>query len=1066
MHRGLGSSSGFLLLLLCLAACGTKSLWAEDTPEKLIHVLETGDFDERKGAEKKLTALGEQARPALEKALKESDSPETRDTITKILAAMQRSRVLVEAVDILGKPIPNAEADVVIQPAASIYTEAVEFTPQSMKTDASGTFALPGCNPGIVCLNVIWKNHHLAEAGNIFPYFLRISRGDTRVRYVLQSGGSVSGTIIDAVSRQPLAGSAVLIADNGLKPVDLFSNDVAVEEPLRAGADAKGEFTISNVPPGRYFLYGSCADYRTSTATTLAVKPGSAMKLDKAVELHPAAKDMGNLSIRFAESSGDMKQKPVQIFIQRIDVPASEAQGSANRALPNLGALNGADHPDLNAQQLQTSEDGVLDLKGLHAGRYHIVLQYDGAVTWLLPDVQVKPGVTVDIDKLTPAKTGGMTGSVTNATGTPLNQLTVWPLKHDNPRAMSILSQIQLYNHFVDEWESVSGDVSFTDEKGRFEVKNLLPGRYSLCLLRGSTLLGLVHSVEISAEKINRLPEIRITSARCQFSTVSVRGFVLLPDGNPAQNASVTLMSRDGISSGVNSGDNGGFALNEVFDSKAASVMAVLDGYRPVSIDVSRPGVDLHNLKLQLEKQAYGSLAVTVRDTAGVPLSGAEVSPLHNPRAGFVTQAPPRQQVTDKAGRAVLKGLAWGKRYLHVSCDGYFLEQPVEVAVVADKETPVAITLKKGFSLKGTLEMPAGVDPKQVRLALQETKRAHSGESLGAFQLTTVDSTGQFNFSGLHPGDYLIIAQYPGMGIHPDRQKLQITDRDVELKAALVPLGGTRLALNPECAGAELSLVPEAKWKGASPEELSRLLDERSGTVGSCNSLGEGVLHGYSAGNYTLLLQPPVDVMASSTSTVRAARFSDGLVLGEVKTTADASTLPEKRVTVAPAKGVLKGRLSIKIPGEWPAGDQGIGSVRLLLIGEQACARFTYSLPEEVDPAFSVTEIGQPPTNYTARVPGAFKFTALPAGSYKLYARLCTYDGTGWNWQLQDGTEKMVLLKTLSLNDDQVVDAGDCTFEIAPAQFDFMLQQAAKMRAATLQLMPAIGEDEPIEFQP
>src|SRR5689334_10571078 len=95
--------------VLALAAVRAEDAPAQADPEKLIELLEKGDFDQRKDAAKKLESLGQAARTALEKALKESDSPEVRDSVEKLLAGLQRTRLIIEALDLQGHPVSGAE---------------------------------------------------------------------------------------------------------------------------------------------------------------------------------------------------------------------------------------------------------------------------------------------------------------------------------------------------------------------------------------------------------------------------------------------------------------------------------------------------------------------------------------------------------------------------------------------------------------------------------------------------------------------------------------------------------------------------------------------------------------------------------------------------------------------------------------------------------------------------------------------------------------------------------------------------------------------------------------------
>jgi hypothetical protein len=90
-----------ILALACLSvallALSAPRVAGEEAPDpaQLVKALETGDFEQREDAVKKLEALGEAARPALQKAFAESEVLEVRLELDPADAAIQQALNLV-----------------------------------------------------------------------------------------------------------------------------------------------------------------------------------------------------------------------------------------------------------------------------------------------------------------------------------------------------------------------------------------------------------------------------------------------------------------------------------------------------------------------------------------------------------------------------------------------------------------------------------------------------------------------------------------------------------------------------------------------------------------------------------------------------------------------------------------------------------------------------------------------------------------------------------------------------------------------------------------------------------
>ena len=87
-----------------------------------------------------------------------------------------------------------------------------------------------------------------------------------------QQYATVQGTVVDSVTKQPVAGATV--------PIDTI---------LAATSDASGKFKIDRVPIGIFDYTVQAQGHKVAQASTTA-EPGKAVELDVALDPAPAAK--------------------------------------------------------------------------------------------------------------------------------------------------------------------------------------------------------------------------------------------------------------------------------------------------------------------------------------------------------------------------------------------------------------------------------------------------------------------------------------------------------------------------------------------------------------------------------------------------------------------------------------------------------------------------------------------------------------------------------------------------------------------------------------------------------
>ena len=94
------------------------------------------------------------------------------------------------------------------------------------------------------------------------------------------NNGSISGEVRDAVTKQPLPGTNVVISGTS----------------FGAASDDKGYYVIKNVAPGKYSVKASIIGYESSTNADVVVSPQRNKKIS--FELNTSAIEMNEVSIQ------------------------------------------------------------------------------------------------------------------------------------------------------------------------------------------------------------------------------------------------------------------------------------------------------------------------------------------------------------------------------------------------------------------------------------------------------------------------------------------------------------------------------------------------------------------------------------------------------------------------------------------------------------------------------------------------------------------------------------------------------------------------------------------------
>jgi protocatechuate 3,4-dioxygenase beta subunit len=141
--------------------------------------------------------------------------------------------------------------------------------------DPAGAFALAGLPPGDYVLT--------AGAEGRPPVFSRpvtVERGRTthHVRITLPVGATLTGTVLDADTRRPIAAAVVQLD---------AATSTGASKILPATSDDTGAYTLHGAPPGPFSIRVVAQGYRERIVAGLTTRGGASVRQD--VALHPAS---------------------------------------------------------------------------------------------------------------------------------------------------------------------------------------------------------------------------------------------------------------------------------------------------------------------------------------------------------------------------------------------------------------------------------------------------------------------------------------------------------------------------------------------------------------------------------------------------------------------------------------------------------------------------------------------------------------------------------------------------------------------------------------------------------
>src|SRR5581483_9754005 len=278
---------------------------------------------------------------------------------------------------------------------ATVIVAGADGSGSSATTDATGAYTIDGLSAQAYTVS--------ANADGLFATpvtGVNVAAGATAggVKLSLGQAGSITGTVTDAGTGQPVAGIALTLQDGAAS--------------YASESDANGQFTVTELPPGTYTV-ATTDDAHINATVTVTVVAGQAAT----AALQVAAP--GQVSGTVANAG-----QPVPAVV----VYATDADGTV-------------------VADTTTDSGGHYQLTGLGGGTYRVILGDEGTPGLAQTSVTIDLAHPAPMVNFTPALAGSVAGTVFAADGvTPLPGVDVALIQNGQP-LVSMLTDDQ--GHYV-----------------------------------------------------------------------------------------------------------------------------------------------------------------------------------------------------------------------------------------------------------------------------------------------------------------------------------------------------------------------------------------------------------------------------------------------------------------------------------------------------------------------------------------------------------------------------------------------------------------------------------------
>ncbi len=444
-----------------------------------------------------------------------------------------------------------------------------------------------------------------------------------------------------------------------------------------------------------------------------------------------------------------------------------------------------------------------------------------------LRGIAVHDGRTTDVGALVFGATTTLEGLVTDAAGRPLRGAQVAVLRGGAAGAGIDIARA------LRDLASSSGPIlaGATEGDGRFALKGLPPGRYSLRVTYPGYAAAFVQGVFVTAD--GESGEVRVVLDE----GAGFFGRVLDESGRGIGDARVVAVALKGERmesvdrQETASAADGRYRLDTLTPGVLYFVEAHRDGWAPMGrLLPAAPGV----APLDLTLVPGGRIEGRITDAkTGRPVPGAEILAV----TGLMgSGTAPVATVADDAGAYALENVIPGPvAMLEVRAQGYgpggFGYDPREKGrTVRAGETLVAdVALDHGGRILGSVRTEGGAPVPYASVAAAQERNRWAGETV-----SLTDGKGEFVLLGLKPARYVLAVTAPGYASPTSDAEVKVdvtadaqdVTRDFVLKPGATVAGVVRTPESEPVAGARVTVVPaDSRGLGSRVRDLAAVCD-------------------------------------------------------------------------------------------------------------------------------------------------------------------------------------------------------------------------------------------------
>jgi len=385
------------------------------------------------------------------------------------------------------------------------------------------------------------------------------------------------------------------------KPIENATVRIAGGPELRSvRTDNKGKYTLADLIPGTYDLFGQKPGYVSRHKGDVKVPANSTTTLD--FKLEWADPSTGAAEVFVLDTTGQL-------------LP------DATVDITRLGSL---------VSRSTTDSSGSVVFPGLAPATYRVLATRPGFVASAGKNIRVKAKATTTLDlklKRDSRQVGRLSGTVRDRSGAAVANAKV--------AIVAGLTEAEVR----------------TSSLGSYQFIGLIPSDgYAIQVTAQGFSTQTTGNISVEAQQLT----IRdVTLLPNSATKGSLTGTVIDPQGDPVPFATVSITAGPGIGDQALTGTDGFYSFTDLAPSTDYAILAEAPGYSSAgrgSIRVAAGVTSVVNLQLASQTSPPGVIAGTVRASSGQTLANVIVTALIGPSAGQTT-------TSDGSGQYRLEGL-------------------------------------------------------------------------------------------------------------------------------------------------------------------------------------------------------------------------------------------------------------------------------------------------------------------------------------------------------------------------------------------------------------------------